>query len=119
MVIGSLIEAHGAVAAPYTVDAAALTAWRGGKLVFNDVPLGEGIKLPEWDYRKQSLRENFVNLQMMVPRGSEALPLPWHWPTRHWLVSARADENVDSLFQRADAALYQAKNSGRNRIVLA
>lgn len=42
----------------------------------DDIPLGEGIKLPEWDYRKQSLREDFVNLQMMVPRGSEAQPLP-------------------------------------------
>jgi len=42
----------------------------------DDIPLGEGIKLPEWDYRKQSLQDNFVNLQMMVPRDSEALPLP-------------------------------------------
>ena len=42
----------------------------------DDLPLGEGIKLPEWDYRKQGLREDFVNLQMMVPRGSEAQPLP-------------------------------------------
>ncbi len=42
----------------------------------DDIPLGEGIKLPEWDYRKQSLREDFVNLQMMVPRGSEPQPLP-------------------------------------------
>lgn len=35
------------------------------------------------------------------------------------LVSARADENVDSLFQRADAALYQAKAQGRNQTVYA
>lgn len=43
---------------------------------FDDMPLGEGIKLPEWDYRQQRLREDFVNLQMMIPRGSEAQPLP-------------------------------------------
>src|SRR5690606_7540661 len=43
---------------------------------FDDIPLGDGIKLPEWDYRKQSLQENFVNLQMMLPRGSEPQGLP-------------------------------------------
>lgn len=42
----------------------------------DDIPLGDGIKLPEWDYRKQALQENFVNLQMLLPRGSEAQPLP-------------------------------------------
>lgn len=42
----------------------------------DDIPLGEGIKLPEWDYRKQSLQKDYVNLQMMLPRGSEPAPLP-------------------------------------------
>jgi nitric oxide reductase NorD protein len=42
----------------------------------DDIPLGEGIKLPEWDYRKQALQENFVNLQMQLPRGSQAQALP-------------------------------------------
>ena len=42
----------------------------------DDLPLGEGIKLPEWDYRKQHLQDDFVNLQMMLPRGAEARPLP-------------------------------------------
>jgi len=37
--LGSHIDAHGQVAAPYAVDAAALTAWRSGKLVFNDASL--------------------------------------------------------------------------------
>ncbi|MBK3869513.1 VWA domain-containing protein [Pseudomonas stutzeri] len=45
---------------------------------FDDMPLGEGIKLPEWDYRKQCLRQDFVNLQLMLPRGAEARPLPPH-----------------------------------------
>jgi nitric oxide reductase NorD protein len=26
----------------------------------DDIPLGEGIKLPEWDYRKQRMQEDFV-----------------------------------------------------------
>jgi nitric oxide reductase NorD protein len=42
----------------------------------DDIPLGEGIKLPEWDYRRQVLREDYVNLQLMLPRGAEPQPLP-------------------------------------------
>jgi nitric oxide reductase NorD protein len=42
----------------------------------DDIPLGEGLKLPEWDYRKQLLQKDYVNLQMMLPRGSEPAPLP-------------------------------------------
>jgi nitric oxide reductase NorD protein len=42
----------------------------------DDIPLGEGIKLPEWDYRKQQMQDGFVNLQMMQPRDGEAQPLP-------------------------------------------
>lgn len=42
----------------------------------DDLPLGEGIRLPEWDYRRQCLKEDFVNLQMMLPRGAEAQGLP-------------------------------------------
>ena len=42
----------------------------------DDIPLGEGIKLPEWDYRKQRMQADFVSLQMMLPRGSEPMGLP-------------------------------------------
>ncbi|MNF61427.1 von Willebrand factor type A domain protein [compost metagenome] len=42
----------------------------------DDIPLGAGIKLPEWDYRQARLRDDFVNLQMLVPRDSQAQPLP-------------------------------------------
>lgn len=42
----------------------------------DDIPFGPGIRLPEWDYRKQHLQEDFVNLQMMIPQGSEPLGLP-------------------------------------------
>ncbi|WDH20387.1 nitric oxide reductase activation protein NorD [Pseudomonas chlororaphis] len=42
----------------------------------DDIPLGEGIHLPEWDYRKGRLQEHFVNLQMLVPRDCQAQPLP-------------------------------------------
>ena len=42
----------------------------------DDIPLGEGIKLPEWDYRQQCLRPGFVNLQLMQPRAGAPQPLP-------------------------------------------
>ncbi|MDD2047672.1 nitric oxide reductase activation protein NorD [Pseudomonas putida] len=42
----------------------------------DDIPLGEGIKLPEWDYRTGRLQANFVNLQLFEPRDCQAQPLP-------------------------------------------
>ncbi len=42
----------------------------------DDIPLGEGIKLPEWDYRQQCLQPDFVNLQLMQPRADAPQPLP-------------------------------------------
>ncbi|TWC59634.1 nitric oxide reductase NorD protein [Pseudomonas sp. SJZ103] len=42
----------------------------------DDIPLGEGIKLPEWDYRQQCLQPGFVNLQLMQPRADAPQPLP-------------------------------------------
>lgn len=42
----------------------------------DDMPLGEGILLPEWDYRKQRLQDDFVSLQTFAPRDCEPQPLP-------------------------------------------
>ncbi|AIL63484.1 anti-FecI sigma factor FecR [Pseudomonas alkylphenolica] len=53
--LGSQIDAQGQVATPYAVDAAALTAWRKGKLVFNDAPLSEVVEEVS-RYRGQPLR---------------------------------------------------------------
>lgn len=53
--LGSHIDAHGAVAAPYAVDATALTAWRAGKLVFNDASLAEVVEEVS-RYRQQPLK---------------------------------------------------------------
>ncbi|ROM69369.1 peptide ABC transporter substrate-binding protein [Pseudomonas brassicacearum] len=39
--LGTQIDAQGQVAAPYAINADALTAWRNGKLVFNNAPLSE------------------------------------------------------------------------------
>jgi len=38
----------------------------------DDLPIGDGIRLPEWDYRKQQLIEDYCLLQPML--ADEALP---------------------------------------------
>ncbi|MCO7515626.1 FecR family protein [Pseudomonas guariconensis] len=52
---GSHIDRQGKVAAPYAVDAAALTAWRQGKLVFDNATLEEVVAEVS-RYRAQPLR---------------------------------------------------------------
>lgn len=42
----------------------------------DDRPLGGPIVLPEWDYRRQRMQENFVRMQMMTPRESTPAGLP-------------------------------------------
>ena len=44
----------------------------------DDIPLGEGIKMPEWDYRRNELRKDFANVEMMQPRLQDAMVLPEH-----------------------------------------
>ncbi len=71
----------------------------------DDLYLGEGIALPEWDYRKQILQPDHCRLQRMQARDAEPSPLPQHLqlkarrlrrlfeafkPKRQWL-NARAD----------------------------
>lgn len=45
---------------------------------YDDIPQGEGIPLPEWDYRKQRLLPDHCRLQIMLPRGAQELALPVH-----------------------------------------
>lgn len=52
---GSSIDAQGKVAGPYAVNAAALTAWRQGKLVFDNATLAEVVAEVS-RYRAQPLR---------------------------------------------------------------
>lgn len=44
----------------------------------DDLPLGAGLHLPEWDYRRSALLERHVCLQLYHPREAEAQPLPAH-----------------------------------------
>jgi nitric oxide reductase NorD protein len=71
----------------------------------DDIVLGAGIPLPEWDYRKGRLLEDHVRVVEMSPRGATAAALPAHLartarrlhqqfealrPARRW-VRAQAD----------------------------
>jgi len=66
----------------------------------DDLPLGAGIPLPEWDFRKQLLQPDYCRLQAMESRHVEPIPLPERLrpharrlrnqfaalaPTRRWL----------------------------------
>lgn len=46
--------------------------------VYDDTPLGPGILLPEWNYRKQQLVPDHCNLQPMLPKDSHPCALPEH-----------------------------------------
>ncbi len=45
---------------------------------YDDQSLGEGILLPEWDYRRRALRPDYCRLQPMLARDVTALDLPPH-----------------------------------------
>jgi transmembrane sensor len=53
--LGTAVDARGQVAAAYAVDLQALTAWRSGKLVFNNASLNE-VAAEVSRYREQPLR---------------------------------------------------------------
>jgi nitric oxide reductase NorD protein len=44
----------------------------------DDLPLGDGILLPEWNYKKRLLQPAHCRLQPMLARNAEPLPLPAH-----------------------------------------
>jgi nitric oxide reductase NorD protein len=48
----------------------------------DDVHLGEGIALPEWDFRQQTLQADHCRLQPMLARDAEPVPLPDHLRTK-------------------------------------
>lgn len=74
------------------------------------VPLGEGIKLPEWNWKKKLLQPHYCCLQEMVAPDACAVELPPDLrrtaarlrrqfqamaPTRHWLKAQPDGEEVD------------------------
>lgn len=89
-------------------------------------PLQGEILLPEWDYKKQLLRENFCHLQMFYNTNTEAIELPQHLkktaqrlkqqfaalvPTRIWHRNQAEGNDIDLeayLLHAADSLRGQA-----------
>jgi len=46
--------------------------------IMDDQPLGEGILLPEWDYKKQRMQLDHCCLQPMIAINAEPVALPQH-----------------------------------------
>jgi len=76
----------------------------------DDIPLGDGIKLPEWDYKQQLLQADRCLLQPMLPRDAKAEKLPLRLQklaktiqaqfeqlrsVRYWLKAQPQGEEID------------------------
>ena len=76
----------------------------------DDTPLGEGIPLPEWDYKKQIMQPDYCRLQELVSSASQSCELPPQLrrtarrlrsqfqalaPTRTWLKGQQDGEEID------------------------
>jgi nitric oxide reductase NorD protein len=76
----------------------------------DDVLLGDGIPLPEWDYRKRQLMPDWVRLQMMAARNATPVALPERLrrparklrsqfaalqPVRHWQKAQPEGSELD------------------------
>ncbi|HQC29208.1 MAG TPA: VWA domain-containing protein [Methylotenera sp.] len=76
----------------------------------DDTPLGEGIPLPEWDYKKQVMQPDYCRLQEFVSPQAQPCELPPQLrrtarrlrsqfqalaPTRTWLKEQQDGEEID------------------------
>ncbi|MCL2830549.1 MAG: nitric oxide reductase [Betaproteobacteria bacterium] len=76
----------------------------------DDSPVGEGILLPEWDYRKKILLEKHCRIQPLIAREAAAEKLPLHLrktairlrqqfaalaPARRWLKGQQDGSEID------------------------
>lgn len=61
----------------------------------DDLPVGPGLRLPEWDLRAQSLRVGRVLAQRLQPRD----PVPWQLPAALRVEAARVRRRLET--QRA------------------
>lgn len=84
----------------------------------DDIRLGPGLPLPEWDYRSSSLRHDWCRLQPMEARHADAMPLPERLrpharrlrsqfaalaPVRRWLKAQPegVEPDIDAWVRRA------------------
>ncbi|MBU0654975.1 MAG: VWA domain-containing protein [Gammaproteobacteria bacterium] len=74
---------------------------------YDDIPQGEGIPLPEWDFRKQHLLPDHCRLQVMLPRGAEELALP----TRLQPAARKLRRRFEALQPRREWLSHQQEGS--------
>ena len=96
----------------------------------DDTPIGPGIALPEWDYRKNLLLPDHCRVLPMIARDAEASPLPEHLkktahrlrqqfaalaPARRWLKGQQDGPELDldtCVRNIADRASGQTPDQG-------
>jgi len=76
----------------------------------DDTPLGEGVLLPEWNWKKQVLQPDYCSLQQLIATYAKPCELPHALkntanhlrrqfqaltPTRHWLKGQQDGEELD------------------------
>ena len=97
----------------------------------DDTPLGEGILLPEWSWKKRMLLPDYCRLQPLVAANAPATPLPPHLkrtsrrlrqqfqalaPSRSWLRAQHDGAEVDlDAYERfiSQRAAGQVAEDGR------
>jgi nitric oxide reductase NorD protein len=77
---------------------------------YDDIVLGEGIAIDEWDYKQQHLQKDHCRLQLMISRQTQAMELPLRLrqqahkirrqfealrPQRHWLSRQNEGSELD------------------------
>jgi len=67
----------------------------------DDLPLGPGIKLPEWDYRQQQLVDDRCLLQPMLPKDAEPKKLP--------LKLQKIAKSIQAQFEQLQTLRYWLK----------
>ena len=94
----------------------------------DDMPVGEGVSLPEWDYKKQILQADYCRLQEFVTPQALPCGLPQHLkrtarrlrsqfqalaPTRTWLKGQQDGEELDlDAWVRKEADLLSGWQAG-------
>ena len=89
----------------------------------DDTPLGEGVLLPEWNWKKQVLQPDYCSLQQLIAADAKPCELPQALkntanqlrrqfqaltPTRHWL---KGQQDGDELDMDAWVQLVSERNS--------
>lgn len=89
----------------------------------DDTPLGEGVLLPEWNWKKQVMQPDYCSLQQLIAADAKSCELPHALrhtanrlrrqfqaltPTRHWLKGQQDGEELD---MDAWVQLVSEKNS--------